>query len=80
MARAVFPQCLYGPDGLPFTVPNAAVAAALPRTFTPVPTTPAALVAFPPALIAQVVKLPPAVAVTLPPVLTKLIALNAPTK
>ncbi len=75
-----FPQYVYGSDGMPLMVTNQASAAQLPATFTMVPKTPAAIVAFPPALIAQVVKLPPAVAVALPPVLSKLIALNDPHK
>ena len=73
-----FPMVRYDATGLPVTISNAADVATLPATFTAVPTTPAALVAFPPALIASVVKLPPQIAVTLPPVLSTLIAINTP--
>ena len=73
-----FPMVRYDSTGLPVTVPNSEAAATLPPTFAGVPTTPAALVAFPPALIAQVVKLPLQVIVALPPVLSTLIAINTP--
>lgn len=70
-----FPMVRYDSTGLSVTVQNADALAALPATFTPAPTTVAALVAFPPAIIATVVVMPlPA----LPATLTTLIALNTP--
>ncbi len=73
-----YPQVLYDSTGLPVTVKSADAAAQLPVTFAPVPTAAAALLAFPPALIAQVVKLPLQVIVALPPALSMLIAINTP--
>mgnify|MGYP001608081586 CR=1 FL=1 len=73
-----YPQVLYDSTGLPVTVRNADAAATLPSTFAPVPTTAAALVAFPPAVIAQVAKIPPPIAVALPSALSTLIAINTP--
>lgn len=74
-----YPTVRYGPGGLPVITKNAGEVAALPSTFTSAPKT-ASLVAFPPVLLAQAVKIPPSVAVMLPPTLTKLIELNSPTK
>ncbi len=73
----LFPMVRYDAvTGLPVTVTSAAAVAALPATFAPVPTTPAALQAFPPSLLAQVVKIP--ITVILPPPLPALIAVNTP--
>ena len=71
-----YPQVLYDGTGLPVTVRNADHAATLPTTFVPVPTTVAALVAFPPAVIAQVVTQP--LPLTLPATLKIAISAQAP--
>ena len=73
-----YPQVLYDSTGLPLTVKHAGAAALVPAMFGLTPTAPATLVAFPPALIAQAIKIPPAVALALPPTLSTLIALNTP--
>ena len=70
-----FPMTRYDSTGLPVTVQNVDALQTLPATFTPLPTTPAAIVAFPPAIIATVIPTPLPI---LPPVLTTLIALNKP--
>ena len=75
-----FPMVRYDATGLPLTVQNADALATLPPSFTPLPTTPAVLVAFPPALVAQVAKIPVQVAVALPQTLSTLIALNSPSR
>ncbi len=73
-----FPMVRYDVTGLPVTVPNAAAAAQLPSTFSAVPTTPVAIQAFPPGLIAHIVQLPLTVSLSLPPVLSQAIASNKP--